>query len=479
MKRIVCLSGVFLMPLTGLAGWTQTYGQDSDDEGYCVQQTVDGDYIIAGYSGTTTGGWILKTDENGDTLWTSTPFCFMGGTAYSVIETSDGSYAATGYQAATLDGKYHLVLIKLDSEGKELWTRMDADWVGHDSSGGIGYSVHETPDGGFVIAGSKQPFIFTDTVDLWLIKTDSTGELEWERKYGGSSQDVGRCVNTTSDGGYVVAGYTDYSTPSSPLSFWVLKTNEAGDSVWITGMPDWFFGRAYWVEETSDNGFISAGYVFPFDDGKHHLFLLKIDSAGDTLWSRMDLGWLSEYGGGEARCVRETSEGGFIITGFTSEWYEEIDDLWLVRTDVQADTQWTRTYGGQEADLAHCGAQTTDEGYIVVGGTESYGAGGYDIWLLKTDAQGDTLSISEEPPGNFDNWDVSVTLGQEIVLKYSNQPSGFHAHVFDASGRKVSEIHSPEQSGVIIWGQHYEPGVYFIRIDDTGSNLTRKVVIMR
>ncbi|MBD3284701.1 hypothetical protein GF359_00015 [candidate division WOR-3 bacterium] len=478
MKRFVCLSGLVLIPLTGFAGWTHTFGQDQDDVGYCVQETSDGGYIIAGHSGITMGGWIIKTDAHGDAIWTSAPFGFGGGTAYSITETSDGNYVATGFQAMYDDGKYHLALVKLNPQGQEVWFKIDADWVGHDSSGGIGYSVHQTPDGGYVVAGSRQPFIFTDTIDVWLIKTDSAGELEWEKKHGGLPQDVGRCVRSTSDGCYIIAGYTEYSTPSSPWSYWVLKTDDEGDTVWISGMPDWYFGRAYWVEETSDDGFISAGYVFPFEDGKHHLFLLKMDSEGDTLWSRMDLDWLAENGG-DARCVRETSDGGFIVSGFRANWYEEIEDLWLIKTDMNADTQWTRIYGGSQEDMSHCVSQTADGGFIVVGATSSLGSGGYDVWLVKTDAQGDTVSVSEGPQIITGNLDIPVSIGQEIVLKYSNHSRGFHAQIFDASGRKADEIHSPLSQGAIRWGEGFDAGVYFIEALSSEGRETRKVVLIR
>jgi len=450
---------LLVVPEISYAGWTRTYGGEADDGGYCVQQTSGGGYIVAGHQ-EGEGGWLLRTDEEGDTLWTSSPFGFMGGSAYSVQQTSDGGYILAGYQAATDDGKYHLGLVKTDSLGEELWTRLDGYWFPHDSTGGVGLSAQQTSDGGYILTGYRQPLIWEEITDLWLIKTDSLGEILWSRTYGGESADCGCCVRQTSDGGYIIAGYT-----TSLGNFWLLKTDEYGDTVWTFAVEEGWSGKACSVAETSDGGYIVTGYVAPFRDGKYHLYLVKLNPDGDTLWSRMDVDWLAWNTGGVGSCVQETSDGGYIITGYTSEWYDEIDDLWLIKTDSAGDTLWTRIYGGEAEDMGYCVDQTSDGGYIVTGATKSFSAGGYDLWLLKTDASGDTLGVVEEPiltPSS--NWRIITPVGPKIVLQYSNCPQGFHAFVFDATGRKVDELHSAEVYGIITWpATHQSPGVYFIK----------------
>jgi hypothetical protein len=477
MKRHVFFTGValavILVPSIIQAGWARTYGADQDDVGYCVQETSDGGFIVAGYQ-EGMGGWLLKIDEQGDTLWTSAPFGFANGSANSVQQTSDGGYIATGYQAATDDGKYHLALSKVDSLGEELWTRLDGYWFTHDSTGGIGLSVDETSDGGYILTGYRKPFIFGDITDLWLIKTDSAGEFEWSKTHGAENPDWGACVRQTSDGGYIIAGYT-----STDLSYMVLKTDVAGDTVWVSGLPFSWYSKGQWVEQTSDGGYITAGYGVPLEDGKDHLVVMKMTSNGDTAWMRMEQGWFPDQLGGVSRCVRQTSDDNFILTGHTAEWIDEIDDLFLVKLNPDGDTLWTRIYGGADQDMGYCVDQTADGGFIVVGATKSFGAGGFDIWLLRTDSEGDTLSgIEESVIDGASNWQILSPVGREIVLRYEGCPHGFHASVFDAAGRRVDELHSTEQSGTVTWPvTHQSPGVYFIKQAGQTEPLAKVVLI--
>lgn len=184
--------------------------------------------------------------------------------------------------------------------------------------------------------------------------------------------------------------------------------------------------------------------------------------------------------------MQETPDGGYIIAGYTSPWFGEIEDLWLIKTDSEGDTLWTRIYGGEAEDLGNCVDQTADGGYIITGATKSFGVGGYDLWLLKTDASGDTLGVVEEPPvtpvTHPSNWRLRASVGQQIVLQYSDFPQGFHAQVFDAIGQKVDELHSVSPSGTLTWGEDdgcYSPGVYFIRSSSEEPSVTQKVILIK
>jgi hypothetical protein len=251
--------------------------------------------------------------------------------------------------------------------------------------------------------------------------------------------------------------------------------------VWTSGLGEWWFGKGYSVTETSDGGWIVTGYVEPFDDAKHHLIVARMDSDGDTLWARMEQGWFPNGAGGVGRCIRQTSDGNFILTGYTSEWIGDTNEVFLVKLNPAGDTLWTRIYGGEAQDAGYCVDQTVDSGYIVAGATKSFGAGGYDIWLLRIDE--DTLGIAEEPPvtpvTHPSNWQVLNPVGQQIALQYSDCPQGFHVVVFDATGRKVDELKSRAQNGVLTWGEKHSPGVYFFRSVEGKRETVKKAVLMR
>lgn len=473
MKRfslILSLAGVTLAlaPAQLAAGWTRTYGWEGNDQGYCVHQTDDGGYIVLGSRTLFEAGrtWLLKTDALGDTLWTKTYNTGGGGPCIQI--TSDGGYIIMG--RASLGGTTHLRLFKMDANGDTVWTRIyDEDWRLN-----YGIWIEETDDGGYIVAGMPDVFI-NDT--YWLLKTNADGDPLWYRMYIGNLW-YGSCVRQTSDGGYIFLAGTQ-GTSTTPSAIWLLKTDSQGDSVWARtycGEGKESGGWPASVEQTPDGGYVIVGFKESVEDSIN-FWLLKTDSQGDTLWTRTFGGaridW-AEYG-------EMTSDGGYVITGKTRSFGAGGNDLWLIKTDGNGDSLWTFTYGGAGTDWGNHVEQTSDGGYIITGTTGSFGAGGFDLWLIKTEADGDTLAIAEEKPAAVSvDWQVTP-IGSQIVLRYSDRPQGFHAAIFNASGEKVDEVHSKAESGTIVWpGEQGKvpQGVYFIR--EVGSlPETHKVVLVR
>jgi hypothetical protein len=323
---------------------------------------------------------IAAAAEPGDTLWTRTYGGSSDDKAMSVEQTTDGGYIAAGLTYSFGAGSADLYLVKMDAFGDTLWTRV---------YGGVGFDyalgIQETDDGGYVVAAGTSSFGAGD-MDFYLIKTDASGDTLWCRTYGGSDPDVAFSVDQTIDGGYIFAGYS-MSFGAGDMDFYLIKTDASGDSLWSRTYggsgSDWGLS----VQQTADGGYIVAGRTDSFGAGSNDLYLVKADAAGDTLWTRT----YGATGSENAYSVQQTTDEGYIVGGLTNSFGSGGFDFFLVKTDVSGDTVWTTTYGGSNDDFGTSVWETTDGGYILAGYTNSFGAGGQDFYLVKTDEDGQAL----------------------------------------------------------------------------------------
>lgn len=299
--------------------WTKIYGGTGDDCGFSAKQTEDGGFIAVGLRATQNGDlWILKTDADGDTLWTKT----YGGTqddiGFCVLRADDGGYAIYG-QTESLGGIYGTWILRTDSIGDTLWTRIYEDFAA-----GPGVSFHQTGDGGYVFTASKLNSI---AYEAYLIRTDSAGNPAWTRRYSGLGSEIFSSLTPTADGGYVAAGHTG-QIGSLIQDAWVLKANSAGDSLWafVYGGPGHEEFRS--VQQTTDGGYIVGGAKSLVPFAQSFVWLMKLGATGDSIWARM---W---SGGDAAECsaVDLCDDGGYIIGG-SAFLLETHDDAWLLKTE--------------------------------------------------------------------------------------------------------------------------------------------------
>ena len=421
--------------------WTSAFGRSDHDFGYSVQQTSDGGYIVTGL----TEGlnliypdiYLAKIDSLGDTLWTR----MYGGNLYDCgycgQETNDGGYVFVGSQRDTHTVNL-LYLIKTNQKGDHLWLK---------TYEGIGFSVDQTTDGGYVIAGYT--WYGSYGTDVWLLKTDSLGDTLWTRSYGGSGTDEGCAIEQTRDGGYIIAGHTE-SYGAGGYDIYLIKTDSLGNTQWTRTYGGDQSDRAYSIQQTSDDGYVIGGYSHSFGPWTD-FYLVKTDALGDTLWTRT-------YGGpneDRAYCARQTSDGGYIITGQTYSSSATGYDIRVVRTDPEGDTVWTSTYGGAGWDCGRSGQQTVDGGFVFAGTIGTSGPAGYDVYLIKTEPE---VGISENEIV-IEEYECGTTL----VSGPLPLPEGRNCRVFDISGR-------------IVEATNIAPGVYFIEID---NEVVQKIVKIR
>ncbi len=296
----------------------------------------------------------------------------------SIHQTSDGGYIVAGYTRSFGAGSWDIWVLKLDSDGNVQWQKTYG--TNRDDRA---ESIQQTADGGYTVAGRTNSVGGTGNYDFWVLKLDANGNVVWQKTYGNSDGEVAESIYQTSDTGYIVAGNTR-SFGAGNNDFWVLKLNANGTVAWqkTYGGSGQDYARS--IEQTSDGGYIVAGYTNSFGAGNNDFWVLKLDSSGAVQWQKTYGGSKQDY----LRSIHQTSDGGYIAVGSTNSFGTGAWDIWVLKLDSNGTVQWQRTYGGSRHDYARYIQQTTDGGYIVAGDTLSFGAGFRDFCVLKLNSSG-------------------------------------------------------------------------------------------
>ncbi len=316
---------------SGNMKWNKTYAISGRGGARSLVETSDVGYIMAGYSGPwhypgsrelDYDYWLLKTDEFGNMEWNKTYGGPYDDVANSLVETLDGGYALAGYTNSSGAGNEDFWLVKTDAGGNMEWNRTYGG-LGHDSAD----SLVVTLDGGYALAGCTNSS-GAGSNDFWLVKTDELGNMEWARTYGGMENDEAHSLVATSDGGYAMAGTTE-SFGAGNRDFWLVKTDSSGNMEWNQTYGGTRDDYAWSLVENSDGGFALAGSTFSFGAQLCDVWLVKTDGVGDIEWGQV-------YGGAEhdlARSLAITSDGGYVIAGMTESFGAGDSVIWLIKTD--------------------------------------------------------------------------------------------------------------------------------------------------
>jgi hypothetical protein len=443
----------------------RTYGGASFDASNSVQQTTDGGYIVVGTTSSFGAGsddvYLIKTNSTGDALWTRTYGGASYDRGYSVQQTIDGGYIVVGY---TYSFGANVYLIKTNSSGDTLWTRT---YGGGYPSLYRGFSVQQTTDSGYIVTGVYQTGRFGPTY-VYLMKTNSSGDTLWTRTYGSKYYQKGMAVKQTADSGYIVTGSS--SDDGCDYDVYLIKTNSTGDTLWTRTYGNGAsVDRGYSVQQTTDEGYIVAGTTY-LCGGYADLYLIKTNSSGDTLWTRI-------YEGGAGYSLQQTTDGGYIVTG-VSNWAS----LYLIKLNLSGDTLWMKTYGQNPSyDFGSSVQQTTDGGYIVSG--SSY----MDVYLVKTLGDG-TVSVSDDRNvmpitfallQNFPN-----PFNPSTKIKYSvPRISHVQIKVFDVLGNEIETLvdeEKPAGAYELTWNAEGLPsGVYFYQLIAGSFVETKKMIFLK
>lgn len=388
MKLILKISfifGCFLFlnsTLKAQVTFQKTFGGTSTDYAYAVQQTKDEGYIIAGYTLSFGEGnrdaYLIRTDVNGKTLWTKTYGESNTDYAWAVQQTKDDGFIFGAHSGSFDIGSHDVYLVKTDLSGNVIWSRV----YGGSSADGA-YSLQQTTDGGFIIGAHVNSF-GAGRHDVYLIKINNNGDTLWTKTFGGDGEDRFRELHQTADGGFILVSETlSFGVVNSDV--YLIKTDSIGNLLWTKTYGGSSSDYGYSVRQTSDGGYIIAGYTRSFGAEGTDVYIIKTDSIGNLDWTKSYGGSSDDYG----YSIRQTTDGGYIVAGYT-ESFGEAGDVYLIRIDSNGDLIWSKVFGGSQTDYGWSVKQTADEGFIIAGYTRSFGSGNEDVYLIKTDQLGNS-----------------------------------------------------------------------------------------
>ena len=367
--------------------WDQIFENNFGGQVYAVQQDVQSNgYVITGKIGNALGGWFIKTSDTGiyksSNVFRDTFDRPADINTLSVQQTTDGGFVITGRKAIRFYGgsftTYMAPLVKFNKQGKREWGTIFGNGMGaHQEM----YLVEQTTDHGFILTGSIT--MLGEENRFFLLKTDATGTYQWSNMFRvDGCWKMTHSIQQTTDYGFIIAGeIMKFHNNAWDTNALVIKTSATGTYQWSRLFGGSGMDKIHSVQQTRDEGFILAGYTNSFGSGEDDFWLIKINSMGEEEWSRTFGGTGAE----RAFSVLQTTDAGFIMAGLTNSFGAGNYDFWLVKTDINGNKEWSQSFGGLMDDIPYSILEATDGGFIVVGQTHLLSDLGEppDIWLMK------------------------------------------------------------------------------------------------
>lgn len=363
--------------------WNKTFGGNQDEYSRQVVQTSDGGYAVVGYTHSWGNGQddvlVLKLDVDGNVQQQKT----FGGTyndwGNGIVQTADGGYGIACYFAPGAGKPWNGWVFKIDSSLDKVWEV----FFGQDDIEQGPNNIYLTEDGGFIMSGVQDKTVY-DTHDVLLMKVNDGGSIAWYKQFGEEGQDKSNNMGVCSDGGFII-GAESYSHSNGLNDAWVIRTDANGTVLWEKNFGGGGFEEAVHVEQTSDDGFIVAAYTKANATTYSDAMILKLDENGNEVWRKFYGSEKEDY----AWSITESSDGGYVFCGvINADAWDRGGDGWMMKLDTNGNQLWEKVFSGNGHDELFFMIRTNDGGYLAVGETQSAGAGGRDMWLVKTDALG-------------------------------------------------------------------------------------------
>jgi hypothetical protein len=487
--------------------WSKCYGGSSSEELHAIYPTSDGGYIMGGQTQSADGDvtnqlgwsdcWVVKIAANGAIQWQKSYGSAEWEVLYDIKPTTGGGYVFVGRSTSNQGdltsnyGSDDVWVVKLNNSGNIQWQR---------SYGGSSHEdprcIIQTSDGGYAVSGyswSSNHDVDSNQGqgDMWILKINSTGNIQWKKSFGSTEYDEAYMIEQTSDGGYIVAGYAgaangDVTGHHGGMDAWAIKLNSSGNVEWkkcYGGTSDEWFSS---VKQTPDGGFIFFGDTESEDgdvssvNGSSDMWLVKTNSTGNIQWEKTFGG--SSYE--EGAYLSLTNDGGYIVTGYTASNDMDVTgnhgdiDYWVVKLSSSGNIQWQKCMGGPEEDEGYAVIQTADNGYMVLGYSNSDGGdvtgghGDYDAWLVKLSG---TVGMDEEQTTLINTTSIYPNPASTHIT-LSNITRGAVISIHDSNGKLMHQAVVNDTQATINTAQ-YASGVYMVQVKHNNTKETHRLVI--
>jgi len=479
---------IWLSPFVSLAQpaiqWQKSLGGSYFDVARCIRQTTDGGFIIAGWTGSNNGDvlgfhgiydfWVIKLNAIGNVEWTKA----LGGSdddkAYAIRQTNDGGYIVVGFtlsddgDVTNFHGDKDAWVVKLSNSGEIIWQKAlgGSDW---DEA----WCVELTADGGFIVAGRSSS---TDGdaagnpgnyLDFWVVKMSSSGDIQWQKSFGGSSEETAIAIRQTSDGGYILAGEAlsqdgDVQGNNGNVDFWVVKLRSTGDLEWQHPLGGAGLDVGTDIYETAD-GYIGFGYAgsnngdITEHKGFFDYWVVKLKKTGELIWQKTIGGTNADY----ARSFLIEGDGSFILAGFTKSkdgdvpYHNGIQVMWVVKMSPPGQIIWQKTLGGTQGEACYSIQKTKDNGYILAGSAWSNNGdvtgvkGKSDVWIVKLAPE--SVGVEEALEEATTALEIFPNPAHQFVtLKIPNGATSIDFVISDLQGKEMRRQSIPNGGSVDI-----------------------------
>ena len=403
-----------LVPAFGICQNTfeMVFGDVFDETGNAVLQTPDSGFILCGYSSSFPykyeDVYIVRTDSTGHILWEKNYGSTRDERSYSINPTLNGGFIiAAEYFNETIN-KTRAYLLRIDENGDTLWTRK---FAGNGTANAVARDALETEDGGFILCGASHD---GENRGIFILKTDAEGEALWSKIITTSTNDWSFDMKKTMDGGYIFCGGTE--TEPGYDDFFIVKTDANGDTIWTRHYGYAGYDAAYSIIQSDEGEYYVTGNAWDvYEPNAFDILVIKLNEQGDSIWTRRYGGYDGEF----AYSIDFTNDGNIVIGGRTRTFGSGNFDMYILKIDTAGNLLWSQTYGGAELESCYAAHPTFDNGLIINGYTTSYGSGGADIYFLKTNADG-LLTGIHDPNHNLKRlniWPNPSTGNFFITLK--------------------------------------------------------------